>query len=298
MSGAGTFRAAAADLARRRTSSQSKCRTDQERAQMRSEKMEGWNREVEICKGEVAALRHEAASMHAAYREELLRNEALEVLQKCTEDELHLARQRSAAAETYYLAQIEGLETLLRESLLEAKSHIARRDALMHETHSHMGEQGETGRHSARQRTFEVRLDLAQNENAKISRVHDEHAADAIRLLERQVQELGETISFLWQGWHTDCNNIDCGREALLEDEDVAGVFDIVEGRVTKIEGHLQSILPGLGGYSPLNAEQNGLRILTLQNALHDREEVPSRCCRAPPSRQGVHRVGRNLCVG
>jgi hypothetical protein len=309
MSGPGTFRAAAADLARRRTSSQSKCRADEERAQMRSEKMEGWDREVEICKGEVAALRHEAASMHSAYREELLRNEALEVLQKCTEDELYVARQRSAAAEQYYLAKIEGLETLLRESLLEAKSHIARRDAAMHETHPHMEGQGETGRHSARQRAFEARLDVAgegalgDNESALTSSGLEEHAAEPIRLLERQVQNLEETISFLWRGRQIGWGN---PREALLEGEEVAGVFNVVEGRVTEIERHLQSILSGLNDYSPLNAEQHALRISTLQLALHDREEVASRVCHfhlffcfcAPFSCRDVRRVGRDLCVG
>ena len=124
------LRAYAADLARRRILSQSKLQAEEERMLMPNQALKALSEEATWNKGEVASLRREVETMHAAYREQLLRNEELECAMSLSE---HKSKRRFeeclAEAEETHCWEVAKLHNLLMESMLEVKTKMEAKEA-------------------------------------------------------------------------------------------------------------------------------------------------------------------------
>ena len=142
--------ATAADLAQRRAASQSKRRAEALRLAQLGHALEVWDKGASWSQGQVDALRREAAALHAAYREQLLRNEELECstataehdwqqagrrLQECA---LLLEEQRAASED-----QMDALCALLRDGMLEAQAQITAKDAALRALEARLAESQE-----------------------------------------------------------------------------------------------------------------------------------------------------------
>ena len=83
---------------------------------------------------EVASLRREVETMHAAYREQLLRNEELECAMSLSE---HKSKRRFevclADAEETHCWEVAKLHNLLMESMLEVKTKMEAKEAELEE---------------------------------------------------------------------------------------------------------------------------------------------------------------------
>ena len=128
-------RAHAANMARRRIASQSKCIAEGERMMQMSHMLKGVSpKEVNWSKAEVAALRREAATLHSAYRDQLMRNEELECsltdIESCWQRKLHAGL---VDARTEHLTCVDSLQSLLQESMLEAQAQIKQQEAALSE---------------------------------------------------------------------------------------------------------------------------------------------------------------------
>jgi len=126
--------ATAADLAQRRAASQSKRRAEALRLAQLGHTLEAWDKGVSWSQGQVDVLRREAAALHAAYREQLLRNEELECSAATAEHDWQrrlnecLEEQRAASED-----QLDALRALLRDGMLEAQAQITAKDAALTE---------------------------------------------------------------------------------------------------------------------------------------------------------------------
>ena len=128
------LRAYAADLARRRILSQSKLQAEEERTLMLHQALKALSEEASRDEGEVASLRREVETMHAAYRAQLLRNEELECAMSLSE---HKSKRRFeeclADAEETHCWEVAKLHNLLMESMLEVKTKMEVKEAELEE---------------------------------------------------------------------------------------------------------------------------------------------------------------------
>ena len=125
------LRAYAAEIAKRRILSQSKLQAEEERM---NQAMKALSEEASWNKGEVASLRREVETMHAAYRAQLLRNEELECAMSLSE---HKTKRRFeeclADAEETHCWEVAKLHNLLMESMLEVKTKMEAKEAELEE---------------------------------------------------------------------------------------------------------------------------------------------------------------------